>query len=163
MMISNSSPLIHLTKLGKIGFLLEKEEIMIPFAVFQEILIGKDKNYAESYIIEELIKKDKIMVEKIGEFDKSLYPFLGNGEIEAIELTRQKGLPLIIDDQKARNIATFLKLKYQTTINTIFELLIRNDISLSEYKSNLKKLAEDSWISTDVIQEYIDKGEQYGK
>ncbi len=32
-----------------------------------------------------------------------------------------------------------------------------------EYISNVKKYAEDSWISADVIQEYIEKGEKFGR
>ena len=46
---------------------------------------------------------------------------------------------------------------------TIFELLISRNIDFSEYKSNLKLYAENSWVSADIIQEYIEKGEEYGR
>ena len=45
----------------------------------------------------------------------------------------------------------------------MFELLIVGNINTSEYISNVKKYAEDSWISADVIQEYIEKGEKFGR
>jgi hypothetical protein len=35
-------------------------------------------------------------------------------------------------------------------------------IDFAEYKSNIKKFAEVSWISGDIIQEYMEKGENYG-
>jgi len=69
---------------------------------------------------------------------------------------------LIIDDQKARNIAQILKIQHQTTIATIFELLLSKKIDKIEYKSNIKRYAENSWISADIIQEYLEKGEKYG-
>ena len=128
MIISNSSPLIHLTRLGKIDYLINKENnIIIPPAVFSEAVIeGKKNNYAESYIIENYINDGKITINKIGEFETSFYPPIGKGEMESLELTRQLNGKLLIDDKKARNIAHILKIKYQTTIATMFELLLSN-------------------------------------
>ena len=165
MVISNSSPLIHLTKLGEIGFFLNlMNKIEIPKAVFEEIVIkGKENNYSEANIIENYIKEEKINVVNLGLFDESFYPHIGKGEIEALELAKQRKDLLIIDDKKARNIAKILQIKNQTTIATIFELLISEDINFLEYKESIKRYAEDSWISADIIQEYIEKGEKYGR
>ena len=55
------------------------------------------------------------------------------------------------------------QIKHQTTRATIFELLILNNMDFPEYKSNLKLYAENSGISADVLQEYIDKGEEHGR
>jgi len=164
MIISNSSPLIHLTRLGKIDYLITKEEsIVIPTAVYNEVVItGKERNYSESYIIEKYIKEGKILVNKLEKFEKNFYPPLGIGELEALELAKQKNIQLIIDDQKARNIAQILKIQHQTTIATIFELLLSKKIDKIEYKSNIKQYAENSWISADIIQEYLERGEKYG-
>ena len=60
-------------------------------------------------------------------------------------------------------MAQIFKIENQTTIATIFELLIAGIINIREYKTNLKKYAENSWISADVLQEYIEKGEKYGR
>ena len=51
---------------GEEGILIAKEEtITIPTAVYNEVVItGKEKNYAESYIIEKYIKESKILVNK---------------------------------------------------------------------------------------------------
>lgn len=40
--------------------------------------------------------------------------------------------------------------------------ILRN-ASISEYILNVKKNAEDSWISADIIQEHIEKGEKFGR
>ena len=165
MVISNSSPLIHLTKLGKIEYLFKLvNTISIPKAVFDELVIeGKQKNYFESYSIESFIKEKKIKVISLKSFDDSFYPPLGRGELEALELAKQNNELLLIDDNKARNIAKLIQIEHQTTIATIFELLVIEIIDFAEYKSNIKRYAENSWISADVIQEYIEKGEKYGR
>jgi len=165
MVISNSSPLIHLTRLGKIEYLFKLvNKLSIPKAVYDELVIkGKQKNYSESYSIETFIKEKKINVISLKPFDDSFYPPLGRGELEALELAKQKNELLLIDEKKARNLAKIIQIEHQTTLATIFELLVSKTIDFAEYKSNIKRYAENSWISADVIQEYIKKGEKYGK
>ncbi|KKM20396.1 hypothetical protein LCGC14_1645890 [marine sediment metagenome] len=165
MVISSSSPLIHLTRLGKINYLFKLVKyINIPKAVFDEVVVkGKIKNYSEAFTIESFIKEEKIVVTNLNSFDESFYPPLGRGELEALELAKQKNELLLIDEKKVRNLAQILEIEHQTTISTIFELLISQNIDFSEYKSNLKNYAENSWVSADVIQEYIEKGEDYGR
>ena len=165
MVISNSSPLIHLTRLGKISQLFKLvENIKIPKAVYDEVVIkGKLKEYSEAFIIESFVKEEKILVTNLGSFDESFYPPLGRGEIEALELARLKNEMLLVDEKKARNFAQIFQIEHQTTIATIFELLISKHIDFSEFKSNVKKYGENSWVSADIIQEYIEKGEEYGR
>ena len=64
MVISNSSPLIHLTRLGKISYLFKLvKHINIPKAVFDEVVVkGKLKNYSEAFTIERFVKEEKIIV-----------------------------------------------------------------------------------------------------
>jgi predicted nucleic acid-binding protein len=138
--------------------------INIPKAVFDEVVVkGKLKNYSEAFTIESFIKEEKIIVTNLNSFDESFYPPLGRGELESLELAKQKNELLLIDEKKGRNLAQILQIEHQTTIATIFELLISHNIDFSEYKSNLKNYAENSWVSADVIQEYIEKGEVYGR
>ncbi|TFF89108.1 MAG: hypothetical protein EU548_08020 [Promethearchaeota archaeon] len=139
-------------------------QIYIPKAVFNEVVEeGKSKNYSEAFIVERFIKENKIIISNLGSFDESFYPPLGRGELESLELAKQKQDLLLIDEKKARNIAQILNIEHQTTLATIFELLISRNIDFLDYKSNLKSYAENSWISADIIQEYIEKGEKYGR
>lgn len=165
MIISNSSPLIHLTKLGKIKNLIEMtDQILVPKAVYEETVVkGKANNYSEAFIIENLILEDQIKIVDLKRFNESKYPPLGRGELESLELAKQNNCSLITDDNKARNIAEILQINYQTTIATIFELLLSKTINFREYITNIKKYSSHSWISADIIQEYIEKGEKYGR
>lgn len=164
-MISNSSPLIHLTRIGKIEYLIKQvKEIIIPVAVYHEVVtLGKELNFLESFIIENYINQKKISIAKVEELDESRYPPLGKGELEALELARQRNEILLLDDKKARNVARLLKVDHQTTIATVFELLLTNQIDKLDYRANIKKLAENSWISADITQEYLERGEKYGR
>ena len=99
-MISNSSPLIHLTRIGKIEYLIEQvKEIIIPVAVYHEVVtLGKELNFLESFIIENYINQKKICIVKVEELDESRYPPLGKGELQALELARQRNEILLLDD-----------------------------------------------------------------
>jgi predicted nucleic acid-binding protein len=165
MVISNSSPLIHLTRLGKIQYLFKLvKKIIIPKAVYEEVVVkGKLNNYSEAFTIENFIKEEKIIVSNLKPINGSLYPPLGKGELEALELAKQTRDLLLIDEKKARTVAQILQIEHQTTIATIFELLIAEIIDFSEYKSNIKQYAENSWVSADIIQEFIERGEKYGR
>lgn len=68
-----------------------------------------------------------------------------------------------MDDKKGTNLAKILEIEHQTTLATIYELLILDIINISNYKSNLKKYAESSWISADIVQKSIEEGEKYGR
>jgi predicted nucleic acid-binding protein len=165
MVISNSSPLIHLIRLGKIEYLFNLvDNISIPKAVFNELVIkGKEKNYSEAYSVETFIKEKKINVINLKPFNDSFYPPLGRAELEALELAKQNNELLLIDEKKVRNFAKIIKVEHQTTLATIFELLISEKIDISDFKLNIKRYAENSWISADIIQEYYEKGEKFGR
>ncbi|MEJ2295391.1 MAG: hypothetical protein P8Y23_11585, partial [Candidatus Lokiarchaeota archaeon] len=153
------------TRLGKIQYLFKLgKNITIPKAVFDEVVVrGKSNNYSEAFTIEGFMKEEKIIVSNFEPYDESFYPPLGKGEMEALELAKQNKELLLVDEAKVRNLAQILQIEHQTTIATIFELLISDNIDFSEYKSNIKQYAENSWISADVIQEFIDKGVKYGR
>ena len=68
MVISNSSPLIHLTRLGKINKLFKLVKyINIPKAVFDEVVVkGKLKEYSEAFIIESIVASILISLFSVG-------------------------------------------------------------------------------------------------
>ncbi|MHA1378500.1 MAG: hypothetical protein ACTSRG_08980, partial [Candidatus Helarchaeota archaeon] len=116
--------------MGKIQYLFKLvKNITIPKAVFDEVVVkGKLENFFEAFTIENYIKEEKIIVANLNSFDDSFYPPLGKGELEALELAKEKDELLLIDEKKARNLAQILQIEHQTTIATIFELLISKNI-----------------------------------
>ena len=126
MVVSNSSPLIHLTRLGKIEYFFNLVgNINISKAVFEEVVTkGKKKNYSEAYTIESFIKEEKIKILNLEPFNEAFYPPLSRGELESLELAKKNNELLIIDEKIGRNLAQILQIEHQSTISTIFELLI---------------------------------------
>jgi len=95
--VSNSTPLIALSKIGKLGLLREYfEQIAIPQAVYDEVVV----NGGVLYGAEEVAEANWIVVEAVGNSlaVEALSMYLGAGESEAIVLAKEKDCPLIIDD-----------------------------------------------------------------
>ena len=105
MVISNSSPLIHLSIIGRLNLLEKKfSEIMIPPAVWREVVIdGFGKPGAKKVEQAKWIKvqdvNDRNLVISLGRY-------LDAGESEAIALALEIGASLVLlDERDARDTA----------------------------------------------------------
>lgn len=100
--VSNSTPLIALSRINKFGLLREYfGEIYIPVEVFDEVVTrGGNLSGAKEAASAEWIKVDKVG-NKIAV--ESLSITLDKGEAEAIVLAREKDALLIIDDGDGRS------------------------------------------------------------
>src|SRR3989344_4943169 len=126
-MISNSSPLIFLSKIGKLSLLKELfREITIPTSVKEEVLIDKKP---EADTIKRGLEEKWI---KIVKPKKLLELNLGNGESQAISLALERKDSLIIDDQKAIRAAETLDVNILRTTSIIFIALKNKKIDKKE-------------------------------
>ncbi len=162
MIVSNASPLIHLTRIGKIGYLLAlHNKIIIPEAVFSEVIEGgmlagyADANYLKTLFIESKIEKRTIKKE-----DAALKAYLHSGEYEAIILAQELQAPLIIDERKGRRIVEEKGILYYSTAGLILELLEKRIIGFIDFRDNLAKLGSGGWISSDVLNFFLNEGEK---
>ena len=132
--VSDSSPLIALAKIGKLDVL---SRVIIPKAVFDEIT-KPEKEY-----VKELCEwsKDKIVEVKNRKAVEYLELMIGRGESETIVLAEEINADaVLIDDLKARKIA---KLRELNVIGTIGILLNAKDKGLiSEVKPLLEALTK---------------------
>lgn len=102
--VSNSTPLIVLSKIGKLELLKEYfTEIYIPRAVYSEVVL-EGKGLSGSKEVE---KAQWIRVEEITNdlAARTLAIHLGAGEAEAIVLAEEKDMLLLIDDGDGRKTA----------------------------------------------------------
>ncbi|MCD4844696.1 MAG: DUF3368 domain-containing protein [Methanosarcinales archaeon] len=122
--VSNSTPLIALSRINKFGLLREYfGEIYIPVEVFDEVVTrGGNLSGAKEAASAEWIKVDKVG-NKIAV--ESLSITLDKGEAEAIVLAREKDALLIIDDGDGRRTAESLGLKITGTLGIL--LLAQED------------------------------------
>ena len=117
--VSDSTPLIYLAKIGRLGVLKDVfERVFIPEAVFNEAVVqGKALNISDASIIERFIGAWIIRERVKSEVDAE-YRFLdtntrmGLGEKEALKLCKQlKADCFIVDDKEARRISKILNIR----------------------------------------------------
>jgi len=134
--ISNSTPLIALSRINKLGLLREYfGEVYIPKEVYEEVVTrGGNLFGAEEVASAEWIKvenvKNRIAVE-------SLSIALDKGEAEAIVLAREKDGMLVIDDGDGRRIAESLGLKITGTVGI---LLLASEDGKLDFKKAIDEL-----------------------
>lgn len=144
-MVSNSSALIYLSKLGKLE-LLQKlfKEIIIPREVFNEIVErGKKEKIADALVVEDAINQGwlKIINCKVDERLLKFAPELDLGEVEVISLAREIKLDLvIIDDASARRISESFGFNTKGTIYVLLKAFKKGLITQDEIKTLLDKL-----------------------
>ncbi len=149
--VSNSTPLIALSRISKLGLLKEYfGETYIPREVYDEVVtrgghLSGAKEVASSEWIKVVDVNNKVAVESLG-------LVLGKGEAEAIVLAKEKGDLLIIDDGDGRRTAESLDIKITGTIGIL--LLASKDGKL-DLKKTLDELIETGFRLGDKEYERI--------
>ena len=146
--VSNSSPLIYLTKIGRLNLIKNVyDQIRIPEAVFNETVTqGKILKIIDASIIEEAIGK-WILKERVNSETDSKYTFLdennriGLGEKQALKLCKQLDADIfIVDDKAARRVSRILKIKPIGTCGILVQAHRKGLISTNEAEQVLDDL-----------------------
>jgi predicted nucleic acid-binding protein len=162
MIVFDSSPLIHLTQLGKLNYVIDIfKEITIPHAVYEEVVIkGVQMNQNDAKIIQSYIEEKKIVVQDVeiqGIFKDILHP----GEREAIFLSKKENALLIIDEKKGRIIARQHNITVHGTLGMLLILLEEKIIDISYYLENLRLYADNGWISLKLYEKFRNEVKYY--
>lgn len=166
MIISNSSPLMYLTKINQLELLKKLfKEIIIPREVYEEVVVrGKEGNFLDALKVEKAISDNWIKVKDVA-IDKEIEKFSNEidlGEISVINLAKRLNADLIlIDDASARAIAEILGFKVKGTIYILLESYRKKLINKKEIKDLLFLLISEGFrISSELyakILDYIEK------
>jgi len=154
--VSNSTPLIFLAKIGKLN-LLEKifEVILIPNTVFTEVVgEGKEKGYYDAFLVEEFIRKG-VIIKKEVHVEKLKNMPIGKGELETIELAiREEITDVLIDESKGRRIARFYELQPKGTLWVLTKAFEDDLISKEGLKISIHELIKNGYrIKEDILIE----------
>lgn len=145
--ISDSTPLIHLSKIGIINFLKKLfEEIIIPREIYEEIIIeGKKHEKNDILSIEKLIEEKFITIK---EFESNLkIDNLDRGEKACIALCKQLDInAILIDEKEGSNVALLFNLNPIRTTSILLILLDKKLIEFNRYKELLRKLLEGGYF-----------------
>ena len=140
--------------------------ITIPDAVrYETIERGKSEGYSDAVMLERLetegrLKTVKLSTSRSAKIAKELAKEIGKGEAEAIALALERKERLFIDDQKGRYIAILYGIETSTTLGLMFELLINGVLSKEDYRRNVKNYCSGGWITAEIVQEFLERGEE---
>lgn len=149
--VSNSTPLIALSKIGKLNLLQEYfGQIAIPEAVYNEVVV----NGGILYGAEEVAEADWIVVETVVNSlaVESLSMYLGAGESEAIVLAKEKDCLLLIDDGDGRTTASNMELDITGTVGILLKAGRDGKIDLRE---SIDELNACGFRLSDKVRDFI--------
>lgn len=151
-MISNSSPLICLSKINRLDILRKLfKKLIIPEAVRNEVII---ENKIDSLPIEKAIKDRWIKIENP---QKENNLSLGDGENSAISLAIEKRGQLIIDDARAIKIARSLNIPIIRTTTAVLMAFQNKILTKKQALEIIKELVENGYyISPKYYSELIE-------
>lgn len=152
--VSNSSTIIHLAKIGKLGLLKDLfETVVVPEAVYREsALEGKERAEAELIRNADWLKILQINDKKLV---RLLQSSVDDGESEAITLALEIGADLILlDDSDAREKARLYGLEITGTIGVL--LRAKKEGKLSSIKETLEELRITGfWIDDELMSRLL--------
>lgn len=162
--VSDSSPIILMAKLGSLSILQKLyKTILIPEGVYSEAIAkGKQEGYADAFLIEKEIG-NFIFVKKIAaKFITDLNALKGScgiGEAEAIIICMQEKADLLLmDDYEPRKIAESKGIMWLSSPGILLTALEKEFINLETYSKKIGDLAKYSWLSGDVVARFLEAG-----
>jgi hypothetical protein len=159
LVISNSSPIIHLAKIGKLDLLKKLYgKIVVPEKVYQEC------TYSVHYRQETEVIAGADWIERMKIQDSRLFSLLYSdidaGEAEALVLgLEQKADLLLIDDQEARIKARKLNLVITGTLGVL--LKAKNKAMIRSLEEDIEKLQASGFrISKSLVDSLLSYSEK---
>ncbi|NHI94971.1 MAG: hypothetical protein EAX96_20950 [Candidatus Lokiarchaeota archaeon] len=154
--VSNSGPLIHLTKVGLLH-LLKEYNVFIPKEVVIEVVDrGKEKGHGDAILIENAIKEGWIQIINIesDEKFKSTADIAGlhEAEIPVIFYAYKKKYIALLDDASATVFARDLGISVRLSIGILIQSLKNKQITCSETLKTLDDLADVMYLSSDIYK-----------
>jgi len=139
--VSNATPLIYLTKVGKIDLLKTAfGQVFIPKDVKREVVDkGKLLGEKDAYIVGNAIGEGWIKVLAVDHVEMQI--ILDKGEEAALSLAKQLGLEVVLmDEVSARSAARLLGLTPRGTLFVLLMALKKKEIDLDEFLETLDQL-----------------------
>ncbi|MBI4179574.1 hypothetical protein HY522_09160 [bacterium] len=157
--VLDASTLILLAKTDLLQVLLEKTGILIPAEVRSEATAGQES--VDAKLITKLIQDGKIRVLDVSrsghrrqiESDFGLDP----GEAAALELAKEKAVPVGTDDGPAIKAAKIVGVPFFTAIHVLIALCEKGRIRRNEALAKLDKLEKIGRYSVRILEDAREK------
>ncbi|HLD97030.1 MAG TPA: hypothetical protein VI934_01665 [Candidatus Nanoarchaeia archaeon] len=153
--VSNTSPLVFLAKLGKLEF-LNKHELLVPSQVVDELRIWEKSGKYAYVMLMEWLSKPNVTVKK-AELLPKLSKSLDQGEKAAISLAVCENVTtILLDERKARIAAEMEGLKTVGTMAIVRQQLKENKITVKECRQIILELVKNGYrIKEELLAEFL--------
>jgi len=163
LVVSNSTPLIQLAKLGAVEILEELYgEIIIPGKVYEEVVVegkklGRDDAYSIDSFVGEWIKVVEVASKEIVAHAEMYKLHEGEFQVIVLALKRKAGI-VLIDESRARGVAKKMGLRPVGTVGILLKAFNEKLVSYDAIKSYLMRMhnrPDEFWISPRIIEKAL--------
>lgn len=160
MIVMETMVVIHLAKMS----LLEKSctyfgEVLIPQSVRDEVLVGKERGYADASLVDSLVSTKKLVVKRVRDrrlLQRAKELNIQRGEAEAAALYwQQQATYLASDDDSVRKKRVVLDLQLIGTPAIVLKLYQERVIDKQKLRDSLTELRTIGWLSSAVIDRIL--------
>jgi predicted nucleic acid-binding protein len=162
--VSDASPLIILSKLGRLSLLTRLyDRVLIPQAVHREAVVaGLREGHADAIAIDHLVRLGHLVVQSIelSNSDQDWMASIDTGEAEVIALARSAGADFaLVDNAHARRAARLLGVPVRGTVGILLEAVAKKHLTLSEFELLIQELKSRPafWISEQLCDAALEK------
>ncbi|MBI4044779.1 MAG: DUF3368 domain-containing protein [Candidatus Diapherotrites archaeon] len=157
--VLDSTPLIYLNRAG-LSWVFGEFETFIPRSVFEEVVLrGKEFYKKDALVAEKLVNDGKIVVEfpSVTVEARRILAELGEGELQAIALAKQKNAVAIIDDDVAKGFGEIFGVDVHGTFFLISLLVHNKKLSKAQAVKKIQEMIKLGWrVSVDKYLEFVE-------
>lgn len=171
--VSDSGPLIWLSKIGRIKLLKTLyNEVHIPEEVHNEVVTrGLNEGFSDALAIDDCIKQGWMKVKKLDESESKRCLTIAEhakemhlGEIQAITLAQKNNALLLMDESCGRAFAKTWGIKVRGTLYVILRSLREETITRDEAKEALFEMINKGFrIEPKLLTRTLNQIEQHAK
>jgi hypothetical protein len=164
MIVSDSTPLIYLAKLGSL-VLLQKlfKEVRVPDKVMAEVMRGKHLGFEDAGVVEKAKEEGWIKIIELSggqalESRKLCQTFhdLSKADAAALILAKNLRAPLCVDDSRAVKAAEVLGLRHTGTLGVVLLSVKRGLLKGGEAEQMVLSLPEKGfYIGGELLSEFL--------
>ena len=155
---SDAGPLIHLTKIGLLTLLRETySTITIPAEVKAEVVDqGKEKGFADAFLIEEAIQNGWIKVVDVNIpdafFKLCQRAGVDKGEAEVLRYAKENRGLALLDDESPRDLARSLGIPVRGTLGILVEATRMGRVAKTTALKKLDELSDLMYMSGELYK-----------
>lgn len=164
MIVSDSTPLIYLAKLGHLQLLQDLFfKVSVSTEVMKEIARGKQQGFGDATTIENAASGGWLKVIGLSAAQRRrlsklrhIFPDISEADASALVLAKDLKVPICVDDHRAVKAAEMLKLKHIGTLGIILLSVKRKSMRRDQAEGLILSLPEHGFfIGPDLISEFL--------